>query len=307
MDQPWYREYFWLLVFGGIILFTGIISIIMICVCKRQYSTQIALKIQKSFRKKRNPAAIQGNLFTLQTDIYGSSPQILEHQQTEVASHISHFTISQNSLHKKPLYGIPENSPSPLFHTEIVHTGISQNLVYSGGLYAKAQKNPPSLQHADILHSGIGHRPVHSRGFDSKAQTTLAPLPHSDIAHSEIGQNLEWNIYAKVQKSPVPLRHEKILHTGIGQKLVESRNLYAATQKNLPSLQHADIYYESDSDSNTFDDYEEARFSDNGYIDVISEEHNTNSKHPEYIDVLPDDENDDSYDDVEIPHNIHVQ
>ncbi|KAM4700768.1 uncharacterized protein O3C94_001856 isoform 2-T2 [Discoglossus pictus] len=276
MDQPWYREYFWLLVFGGIILFTGIISIIMICVCKRQYSTQIALKIQKSFRKKRNPAAIQGNLFTLQTDIYGSSPQILEHQQTEVASHISHFTISQNSLHKKPLYGIPENSPSPLFHTEIVH-------------------------------SGIGHRPVHSRGFDSKAQTTLAPLPHSDIAHSEIGQNLEWNIYAKVQKSPVPLRHEKILHTGIGQKLVESRNLYAATQKNLPSLQHADIYYESDSDSNTFDDYEEARFSDNGYIDVISEEHNTNSKHPEYIDVLPDDENDDSYDDVEIPHNIHVQ
>ncbi|XP_068121432.1 uncharacterized protein [Hyperolius riggenbachi] len=53
MEQPWYRQYFWLLVFGGIILFTGIITLVMICVCRAQFSKRVTVKIQQSFRKKK--------------------------------------------------------------------------------------------------------------------------------------------------------------------------------------------------------------------------------------------------------------
>ncbi|OCT95173.1 hypothetical protein XELAEV_18012857mg [Xenopus laevis] len=51
MDTPWYRQYFWLLIFAGIIFFTAIISLIMICLCRTQFSKRLSLRIQKSFRQ----------------------------------------------------------------------------------------------------------------------------------------------------------------------------------------------------------------------------------------------------------------
>ncbi|XP_041440077.1 uncharacterized protein LOC108709674 isoform X2 [Xenopus laevis] len=79
MDTSWYRQYFWLLVFAGIIVVTAIITLIMVCLCRTQFSKRLSLRIQKSFRQNsRNQRQRESSAVILQNSIYTSSPRIIK-------------------------------------------------------------------------------------------------------------------------------------------------------------------------------------------------------------------------------------
>ncbi|KAM5180663.1 uncharacterized protein ACMZJ9_001177 [Mantella aurantiaca] len=104
--MPWYRQYFWLLLFGGIILFTAIISFSMICVCRTQLSKNVTTRIQKSFKlKKRHKSTVVKN-----NSIYHSSgpSKVKLPNQME-----KDFAISENPISVLPLkkYAMVQMSP----------------------------------------------------------------------------------------------------------------------------------------------------------------------------------------------------
>ncbi|XP_030041603.1 SLP adapter and CSK-interacting membrane protein isoform X2 [Microcaecilia unicolor] len=72
--MEWIREYFWVLVIVGILLVSGIISAIMICVCRTQLSRGLSRRIQQSFAVRRKvEKPIEDNRVYLENTLYHRS------------------------------------------------------------------------------------------------------------------------------------------------------------------------------------------------------------------------------------------
>ncbi|XP_056412342.1 uncharacterized protein LOC130355757 [Hyla sarda] len=79
MEQPWYTQYFWLLVFGGIILVTGIISFVMFCFCRTQFSRSLKLQIKRTSKEEKTQTRVQ-NVAVISDDLFyhsSASPTII--------------------------------------------------------------------------------------------------------------------------------------------------------------------------------------------------------------------------------------
>ncbi|KAE8625238.1 hypothetical protein XENTR_v10006204 [Xenopus tropicalis] len=116
MDTPWYRQYFWLLVFAGIVLFTAIISLIMVCLCRTQFSKGLSARIQKSFRQKsRNQTQRQANQVIMDNSIYTSSPRITAaNPDSRVDS--NRQGLQQNTF---PVYAVAEKKEKQLQYVNV--------------------------------------------------------------------------------------------------------------------------------------------------------------------------------------------
>ncbi|XP_053313364.1 uncharacterized protein LOC128474951 [Spea bombifrons] len=84
MGKVWYRQYFWLLLFAGIILFTGIFSLITVCICLKKKSKRISLQNQQSFKQKKREDQHEHPVTFIQNTSHESFlPKILPEQETE--------------------------------------------------------------------------------------------------------------------------------------------------------------------------------------------------------------------------------
>ncbi|XP_072271564.1 SLP adapter and CSK-interacting membrane protein isoform X2 [Pyxicephalus adspersus] len=167
MDIPWYRQYFWLLVFGGIILLTVIISIIMICVCRTQISKSVTNRIQKSFKlKKRTKSTIDNSLYhlsgpsevklpnwtekdfamppmyaTVQTVPTQSPPQVLYPKNYAKKENTDLYIPNLNDRFSYASYD-SVGSVSEVSYTNAATAAISKNSVLQPAMYSVVQKMP---------------------------------------------------------------------------------------------------------------------------------------------------------------------
>ncbi|XP_077155766.1 uncharacterized protein LOC143818300 isoform X2 [Ranitomeya variabilis] len=73
--MEWYRQYFWLLVFGGIILVIAIISFVMVCLCRTQLSRRITLRLQRTAKQEKKQTHAQNVSVIADNGFYQSTAQ----------------------------------------------------------------------------------------------------------------------------------------------------------------------------------------------------------------------------------------
>lgn len=109
MEQPWYRQYFWLLVFGGIILITAIISFLMVCFCKTQFSRSLTIRFQRTAKQEKNQTRDQNVAVITDNGFYQSRalPAII---LPEVPDH--HYdTIVEGVITSQEMYATAKKEP----------------------------------------------------------------------------------------------------------------------------------------------------------------------------------------------------
>ncbi|KAM3933109.1 SLP adapter and CSK-interacting membrane protein [Leptodactylus fuscus] len=151
MDQPWYRQYFWLLVFGGLILVIAVISFAMVCFCRTQLSRCRTLKIRKSEKQKKKQA---------------------DDQTVAV--------ISVNSFHQ-PTAPPPIILPRTPDHQYDPNAGISTSPV----MYAIVKKEKVTLQQQGI------HPEYHGQKYDVNLHVPNKNDRYSNASYDSVGHITE--------------------------------------------------------------------------------------------------------------------
>ncbi|XP_072271572.1 SLP adapter and CSK-interacting membrane protein isoform X3 [Pyxicephalus adspersus] len=198
MDIPWYRQYFWLLVFGGIILLTVIISIIMICVCRTQISKSVTNRIQKSFKlKKRTKSTIDNSLYhlsgpsevklpnwtekdfamppmyaTVQTVPTQSPPQVLYPKNYAKKENTDLYIPNLNDRFSYASYD-SVGSVSEVSYTNAATAAISKNSVLQPAMYSVVQKMPKQSHLQGSYHE-----------YYAKKQNTTSIIPNLNDRYS---------------------------------------------------------------------------------------------------------------------------
>ncbi|KAG8587329.1 hypothetical protein GDO81_005637 [Engystomops pustulosus] len=106
MELPWYRQYFWLLVFGAIILVIAIISFVMLCFCKKLFSRSLTLHIRRSFKQEKKMTQVQN----VQSGSFTQSipqrtytlPEIPTHDYETIEDHVTHPNV-YSKVKKEPV------------------------------------------------------------------------------------------------------------------------------------------------------------------------------------------------------------
>ncbi|XP_075053829.1 SLP adapter and CSK-interacting membrane protein [Mixophyes fleayi] len=187
MDQPWYRQYFWLLVFGGIVIFAGIISLVMVCICRTQFSRRLTVRIQKSLKVKARHKQAQNS--EVITNSYRST--------------VPPTTIIPDAGHH--LYDtIPGNSTPDLCRI----------------MYATAQKRPPPSQQLGL--NSIPENSASGPCHITYATANKKPAPFQQFGLNSIPENstqdLRRVMYATAQKRPAPSQQLGLTSKNDGKK-----------------------------------------------------------------------------------------
>ncbi|KAM4044318.1 uncharacterized protein ACNLHF_008309 [Anomaloglossus baeobatrachus] len=178
--MEWYRQYFWLLVFGGIILVIAIISFIMACFCRTQLSRRMTSRLQRSLKKGKKQTQVQN-----------------------VA------VVSDNSLYRstaRPTLILPETS-------NLHHDTITEKVIASQQMYATVNKEVASPQKQGIHSAYNAHKydlnlHVHNRN-DRFSSASYDSVEHNtDTITAKVITNQQ--MYATVNKEPVILLKQGI-------------------------------------------------------------------------------------------------
>ncbi|XP_044142460.1 uncharacterized protein LOC122932231 [Bufo gargarizans] len=245
MDEPWYRRYFWLLVFGGIILVIAIICFVIVCCCIKQISRSLTLrrtlKQEKKEKRDQTVAVITANRLYQPT----APPTIMlpgtpAHQydtnaKVDITNQVMYSTVKKEPVHRQ-------------------QQGI--NSAYNGPNY-KAELQLPSMNDRFSYTS-----------YDSVGHITDIDYVNTDNTNAKVDVSHQV-MYSTVKKEPVHRQQQGI------NSAYNGPNYKAELQ--LPSMNDRFSYTSYDSVGYITDiDYvnTDNRAKDLEYIDVLAEDDN---------------------------------
>ncbi|XP_073526633.1 uncharacterized protein [Phyllobates terribilis] len=178
--MEWYRQYFWLLVFGGIILVIAIISFVMVCLCRTQLSRSITLRLQRTAKQEKKQTHIENVSVIADNNFYQSTAQ--------------------------PTIKLPE-TPGLQYGT------ITDKVIANQQMYSTVNKEPVTLQKQKI-HSEYNVRKydvdlhVHNGNnrFSSASYDSVGPI--TDTIRKKVVTNQQ--MYATVNKETVTFQKQGI-------------------------------------------------------------------------------------------------
>ncbi|XP_077338526.1 uncharacterized protein LOC143983109 isoform X2 [Lithobates pipiens] len=149
--MPWYRQYFWLLLFGGIILLVAIISFAVICACRTRLSKSV-VRIQKSLKRKKRDTS---TMVTEKNINYSSGPSTVKlPNRTERDFAVSEIpiTVVPPKMYAMIQKGSPQLPPRGFYpkhnaKEENTNSAVSEIpiTVVPPKMYAMIQKGSPQL------------------------------------------------------------------------------------------------------------------------------------------------------------------
>ncbi|XP_063813221.1 uncharacterized protein LOC135050869 [Pseudophryne corroboree] len=234
MDQPWYRQYFWLLVFGGIILFAGIISLVMVCVCRTQFSKRLTIRIQKSWKQKKKRRQERKNTVIAESYRPTAPPTVLLPEarpnlfdtNSEKSSldlrHFMYATALKRPAPSQQLNPIPENTTSDLNHVTYATPWNRPARFQQLGLNPEYGSKKFNI---NVNESGINDR-YSNASYDSVGQITDIYRIQAATEDPEYGGK-KFNI--NVNESGINDRYSNASYDSVGQ-IANIYRIQAATE-----------------------------------------------------------------------------
>ncbi|XP_040192616.1 uncharacterized protein LOC120926585 isoform X5 [Rana temporaria] len=136
--MPWYRQYFWLLLFGGIIILVAIISFAVICACTTRLSKSV-FRIQKSLKRKKGDTSTIVTENSINYSSGQSKVKLPNRTERDFAVSEIPITVMPPKIYAVIQKGSPQLPPRGLFISEI------PSPVLPPKMHAMIQKESPQL------------------------------------------------------------------------------------------------------------------------------------------------------------------
>ncbi|XP_073446699.1 SLP adapter and CSK-interacting membrane protein [Dendrobates tinctorius] len=175
--MEWYRQYFWLLVFGGIILVIAIISFVMVCLCRTQLSRSITIRLQRTAKQEKKQTHVQNVSVIADNGFYQSTAQPTV--KLPESPGLQHGSIAEKVIANQQMYSTVNKEWVTLQNQEI-HT-IRENVITNQQMYATVNKEPVTLQKQGM------HSEYNIHKYDADFHKTNKNDRYSSASYDSVG------------------------------------------------------------------------------------------------------------------------